>query len=559
MAVPTNTTALTAMVISSLPFSVTQDVADQPKTTELWYTYTAVNSDRVIGMVPYADVTGGYLPKLYVYTGPASAPVGYHVFGSTTRAAYVPVDDGVVYLFRVTQAGATTPLGQSLTFKLQSSTSTTIPANALIACGEDQDVNTPVVSGTTDNTVLTYLSPAPGFAVSSQGAEMDDGTVCCDDDGEIVDIWTAALERVYHALPSYFDYSPNAYGTDGSTRFYLGYAGTSTDPLTIRTLTASGGETADVWTLPSDSNGATIIAPSRDNTKLYYGGATGAVPAGILHVYDLVNDTALPDLVPAIGSDIIQGNILVLQDNTILVGYTNVTTSWYINRYNTAGTLLNTYDLSNSHNDGFRAATDDPVSFWVKLLSSDGPGNRVTFRRYKVSDGTTISEATYDSFNNGPANLSYRPTYTTIEDVPLFGLQVTCTFFVTHNAPAPSPPSIATRVDPIRRLRQAPHLWDGKSGHRLKYPGFQLLVESGAPRDTDQPLTFWLQWSDDGGHTWSNLHELQGSNIGQYKTRFWWRRLGQSRDRVFRVINSDDAKIVLIDALLVPDPTEGAN
>lgn len=122
-----------------------------------------------------------------------------------------------------------------------------------------------------------------------------------------------------------------------------------------------------------------------------------------------------------------------------------------------------------------------------------------------------------------------------------------------------APFSINTRVDPIRFVRQAPHLWDGTGRHRLTYPGFQLMVESGAPRDTDAPLTFFLQWSDDGGHTWSHLHELQGSNLGQYRTRFWWRRLGQSRDRVFRVINSDDAKVVLIDALLEPDPRQGAN
>lgn len=119
--------------------------------------------------------------------------------------------------------------------------------------------------------------------------------------------------------------------------------------------------------------------------------------------------------------------------------------------------------------------------------------------------------------------------------------------------------SIATRTDPIRRLRQAPHLWDGALGHRLQYPGFQLLVESGAPRDVDAPLTFALQWSDDGGHSWSNLHSIAGSLLGQHGYRFWWRRLGQSRDRIFRIVNSDQAKVVVVDALLVPDPVQGAN
>jgi hypothetical protein len=123
--------------------------------------------------------------------------------------------------------------------------------------------------------------------------------------------------------------------------------------------------------------------------------------------------------------------------------------------------------------------------------------------------------------------------------------------------PIPPPPPGA--IEPIRRLRQAPHLWDGTSGHRLKYPGFQLLVEAGAPRDTDGPMSWVLQWSDDGGHSWSHEHRIEGSRLGEHTFRFWWRRLGQSRDRVFRVINSDDAKIVIVDALLVPDPVEGSS
>lgn len=134
-------------------------------------------------------------------------------------------------------------------------------------------------------------------------------------------------------------------------------------------------------------------------------------------------------------------------------------------------------------------------------------------------------------------------------------------FFLARNQQIvpPTPPDLATVTHPIRRIRRSAHLWDGKSGHRLTYPGLQLLVESGVPLPDAGALTFGLRWSDDGGHTWSNLHVIEGAKLGQYKYRFWWRRLGQSRDRIFEVSDSNDAQSTIIDVLLVPDPVESSS
>jgi hypothetical protein len=59
-----------------------------------------------------------------------------------------------------------------------------------------------------------------------------------------------------------------------------------------------------------------------------------------------------------------------------------------------------------------------------------------------------------------------------------------------------------------------------------------------------------LSWSDDGGHTWSSDYLASMGAIGQYRTRLVWRRLGYSRDRVFRVAVSESAKKVLIGAVM---------
>lgn len=59
-----------------------------------------------------------------------------------------------------------------------------------------------------------------------------------------------------------------------------------------------------------------------------------------------------------------------------------------------------------------------------------------------------------------------------------------------------------------------------------------------------------LDWSDDGGHTWSNEHWTSIGKIGEYKNRARWNKLGRSRERVYRVAISDPVKRVIIDAQL---------
>lgn len=103
----------------------------------------------------------------------------------------------------------------------------------------------------------------------------------------------------------------------------------------------------------------------------------------------------------------------------------------------------------------------------------------------------------------------------------------------------------------IVRRRVSPHITSGLK--RIFYDTFQLDVETGTGLDgiaqgTD-PQAF-LEFSDDGGHTWSNEKWLAFGKIGQRKKRAIWRRLGQSRDRVFRVTISDPVKVVVLGAEL---------
>lgn len=105
--------------------------------------------------------------------------------------------------------------------------------------------------------------------------------------------------------------------------------------------------------------------------------------------------------------------------------------------------------------------------------------------------------------------------------------------------------------DTIRRVRSCPHL---SADLRLQYfssmqvdieAGVGLSASSGEPGENPQAM---LDWSDDGGHTWSNEHWASMGKLGDYRRRLKWRRLGRSEDRVFRLTITDPVKVAIIGA-----------
>jgi hypothetical protein len=110
------------------------------------------------------------------------------------------------------------------------------------------------------------------------------------------------------------------------------------------------------------------------------------------------------------------------------------------------------------------------------------------------------------------------------------------------------PDTYTDNTQEIVRLRAGPHFSQGLV--KITHYSFQLDMETGVGLNTGQgsdPVAV-LQWSDDGGHTWSNEKYASVGAIGTYGTRVIWRRLGASRDRVYRVIISEPIKVVMIGA-----------
>lgn len=102
----------------------------------------------------------------------------------------------------------------------------------------------------------------------------------------------------------------------------------------------------------------------------------------------------------------------------------------------------------------------------------------------------------------------------------------------------------------IVRIRTAPHF--SANLKLVSHYSFQLDMEVGVGLTTGQgsdPQAM-LDWSDDGGHSWSNERQASIGKKGETKKRVIWRRLGMARDRVYRVKVSDPVKVVLIGAEL---------
>lgn len=115
--------------------------------------------------------------------------------------------------------------------------------------------------------------------------------------------------------------------------------------------------------------------------------------------------------------------------------------------------------------------------------------------------------------------------------------------------------------DAITRLRSSPHASSGLN--RVFFSRFQLDMETGIGLDgavQGSNPTVMLDWSNDGGHTWSSeswaLADAGSGQIGDFRKRVIWRRLGSARDRIFRVKITDPVKVVLIGAYVDATPGE---
>jgi hypothetical protein len=82
---------------------------------------------------------------------------------------------------------------------------------------------------------------------------------------------------------------------------------------------------------------------------------------------------------------------------------------------------------------------------------------------------------------------------------------------------------------------------------RLFHRRFELDIESGVGTTTGGDPQLWMDYSDDGGRTWSARKPFRSLGArGEYQKRLRWLRLGSSRTRIYRVTVADAVKRSII-------------
>ena len=106
----------------------------------------------------------------------------------------------------------------------------------------------------------------------------------------------------------------------------------------------------------------------------------------------------------------------------------------------------------------------------------------------------------------------------------------------------------------IHRVRTCPHI--NNENLRVFFHNFELMAKIGA----SNVLNPTLDYSKDFGNTFVNPQQISSNQAGvtnQFSTRMRWRRLGASRDRVFRLTITDAVRVNLVDAYY--EATPGTN
>lgn len=101
-----------------------------------------------------------------------------------------------------------------------------------------------------------------------------------------------------------------------------------------------------------------------------------------------------------------------------------------------------------------------------------------------------------------------------------------------------------------RRTTQVFH----QAGHLLEWLEIVLDVQAGVGRWNERDPIIRLRYSDDGGRTWSAFITGEMGKLGEFDRRIIFRRLGQSRARVFEIVCSEPVPCPIIGAYAVVQP-----
>lgn len=91
---------------------------------------------------------------------------------------------------------------------------------------------------------------------------------------------------------------------------------------------------------------------------------------------------------------------------------------------------------------------------------------------------------------------------------------------------------------------------------QLMLAGANAILQTIPQGNVERGAQIMLDWSNDGGRSWSDPRMLDCGQTGDTIKRIIARQLGSGRDRVFRITMTDAAPLAIIDGYLFTDPED---
>ena len=428
MPAPTNQTAATAIDIGTVfPYSTTQDVNFGGTTYTVWYKYVAQTGDVVIGVFAFGDLVA-YTAKLAIFS-PDGVTTYLGMGGSNNVPAQFPVIVGNTYFFKISSNSGNVATA-ILSLSARRGPTLTAASGALWINDDTSGFPLALLSAT-DGTVRRFVQP---FAASDNGDVLNSGLVLVQDNVTSKPaLYDAAMTLILATTVAF----AGVISTNKTTLFYVGDPGGGAVKAKVTTVSNVGIQGATTWTFAVA--GLTGMAPSPDETILYYTGSGGATNAAVKR-WDLVNDVALTNLVAGIANYNTR-DIVVLTDGTLLVVYFRSNVDTQVLHYSAAGATLNAYTFSVVSNVNTRIcrALDDPLSFWIFLKQTAAGANRGLSRiqNIQVSDGTVLTTFDPLEFEGGAGQAAAAAT-----PAAYFGHSQSCPILVLRAALPPFTPPV---------------------------------------------------------------------------------------------------------------------
>ncbi len=410
---PANNTPATAIDITSIPFSTTLDPGGPESLTDVpscvgsafspvWYKYTVPANVTAIGLNIEISAASDYFPQFSAWLG---TPGSLTEVANTCLNFYDPelfqigLTPGETYYFQIVDGNENDPppAGQTITFELEVAPLEIAPAGSLVISNDIANLPTCILDAT-DGSILRIL----GWPAFECAYVLPSGLIGVaqekDDDSFNIESFTIFNQDLSVLIantgiisnPSLAAVSP----VTGNRLDTFWFAQCKFATFTVvRKIADDGTVDPTTWTLPADGNLTSAIAVNAAGTLLYYCDSTTApsTTVGAIHVWDLVNDIQLADLV-APDSNVVNGrDLLLLDDDTLLVMRRN-TGTWEVEQYDQSGSLLDTFTIPSSTGSPPRICLglDDPDSFWVMTFPVGTPKHSI-FTNILIADGSTIT------------------------------------------------------------------------------------------------------------------------------------------------------------------------